>query len=205
MCVRREPKNRKGNYFSMCLLDYNQIDRVYGSDLTERQKCHVIAFSLPFRIAGTARLADGSMDLIVNRFELSSATVKRILAEYDTKLIPGVLFPDLLPKSRENCGIDSGLTDEVLQNIFDLHEMTNGRLSVRAMSHHYYMEFGESIPPTKMLRYLMKMKGKYRSAYVKPLLSETQMIARLEFIISLVEHRGFGSFRFVCLKNWIHL
>ena len=60
----------------MCLPDYIQMDRVYGSNLTERQKFHVIAFSLPFRIAGTARLADGSMDLIVNRFELSSATVK---------------------------------------------------------------------------------------------------------------------------------
>ena len=70
------------------------MDRVYGSDLTERQKFHVIAFSLPFRIAGTARLADVFMDLIVNWFKLSSATVKRILAEYDTKLIPGVLFPD---------------------------------------------------------------------------------------------------------------
>ena len=181
------------------------MDRIYGSQLSERQKLFIIAFSVNYRILGQRRLNDGALAIITNRFALSPSCIKNVLKEYDDKLVAGLLYPDLSPRSRQNCGLGSGLTDEVLGNIFDLNEMTKGTLSVRAMSYHYFIEFGEEIPQTTMQRYLNAMKVKYRSSYVKPTLTEHHKINRLEFILSLVEHRGAGIFRFICLKNWLHL
>jgi len=104
------------------------------------------SLSLKFRIQGTHRLLDGALLIISARFDIFPRSFKRYLKEYDETIIVRLRYPDLSLNSRLNCRPVSALTDEILGNIFDLNEMTKGRVSVRSISEHYYIGFGEEVP-----------------------------------------------------------
>ena len=93
-------------------------------DLTEVQKWTIIAWGMQYEQPDKDRLVDGSLKKTVDRFKVSERTVQNLFQEYRKQLADGAVYPDLKPQSRSNCGVKSQLTDDISQNIVDLHFMS---------------------------------------------------------------------------------
>ena len=120
-------------------------------------------------------------------------------------LVEGIVYPDLKPSKRSDCGVVSTLTASVKENITQIHETCKGSLTLIAMSATYLEQFGNAISPSTISRYVKKMGAKMCTSYIKPSLSIKQKIAGLEFIVGKVEHTGHEYCRFVDQKHVNHV
>jgi hypothetical protein len=174
--------------------------------LSERQKFSIMVFATQYRKDGTQRLVDRSVEVITRRFGISPRVLSNILKEYDDKIAAGHIWIDLSPADRSQCGIDSGLTPEVKENLIDLHNLTQGKLTIRQLSEEYWNEFGVWISKSTMQRYMDKLGQTLHSSYVKPTLTNVQVLNRIQFILQhFIYHAGHGIYRFRCTKHWVHL
>ena len=170
-----------------------------------QEKWSIVAYSSRYRDPVTNKLIYGALNHLTERFNYSEKAIRNVLKEYDSKLANGDIFINLSPSSRENCGVPSRFTDEVRDNLIDLHHMTKGELGVRELRVLYLTEFGIHISKSSMQEYLDKLKQTYRSSYVKPSLTEAQKFNRLQFILGKIINVGHGVYRFKPLKNVLHV
>jgi hypothetical protein len=82
----------------------------------------MICWAMQYYDHNKERLIDGGMKKVAER--LTKTTIKRIFQDYREELLKGQLYPDLKPKTKKNCGVKSQLSDEVKENIIDLHFLT---------------------------------------------------------------------------------
>ena len=61
------------------------------------------------------------------------------------------------PKSKKVCGVKSMLSDEMKENIIDLHFMTEGQSPIGLFIEQYQSEFGMTISRSAMERYLKEI------------------------------------------------
>lgn len=116
----------------MSLSTMNGTKRLF-SDVDVIQKWAIIAYATQYRQNGDGRMVNGSIKVVQERFGVDARTIQRTLAEYDKQIADGVVIPDLTPQSRSNCGPASWLTDEIRDNITDLHNLSKGKLTIRGM------------------------------------------------------------------------
>ena len=142
------------------------------------------------------RIIDGGMKEITERFSVQKTTIGKIFQDYREEISKGGLYPDLEPKSKKNCGVKSMLSDEIRENIVDLHFMTEGQSPIGLFIEQYQSEFGVTISRSAMERYLKEIGASDKVIYLAPALSLKQRIARMDFIFGLIEHAGHGQYLF---------
>ena len=101
--------------------------RKRNRDLSLEQKWSIVAFSIQYYNHDRKRLVDGSMEIIKNRFNYGERTIQNVLKEYFDQIANNIIFPTLNPSDRSECGPDSFLSDEVRENLIDIHNMTKGK------------------------------------------------------------------------------
>ena len=175
------------------------------SDLLLAEKWAIVAYATMFRQNGDGRLAKNSLKLLIKRFGCSETSIGRVLSEYDRQLADGAIIPDLTPSNRDSCHSPSGLTDEVRINIYDIHEMSKGKYTIREMAVAYEREFGVVIHFSTMQKYWSLMEGNIRSSYIKPKLQTQQQINRLNFVLGKIVHAGHGVYEFDKMMNTLHV
>ena len=141
-------------------------------------------------------IADGSKQ-VAARFGVAQRTVRSLLLEYSEKLSNGDVYSDLSPLSKKVRGVKLHLTDEMTENIVNLHFMTEGGSGIELFCEQYLIEFGVSISRSSMERYLIHLGASDKRIYLAPLLSDKQRMLRLKFILGLIEHAGNGHYRFI--------
>jgi hypothetical protein len=175
------------------------------SDILLEEKWAIVAYSAMYRQNGDGRLVDNSRIFLAKRFGCSENSIKNVLTEYDKQIANGVIFPDLKPKGRELNHVPSGLTDEVRINIYDIHEMSKGKYTIRQMAVAYENEFSVQMHWTTMQKYWSLMEGNIRSSYIKPKLQTQQQINRLNFTLGKIVHAGHGVYEFDKMLNTVHV
>ena len=153
------------------------VDKVKHADLKTHEKWAVIAFCME---GYDGRIEDGRAKAAAKRFGIAERTIRSIVQEYRKQLDDDTVFPDLAPKSRENCGPKSGLTDEVRENIEALHAISEGRYTYAEFATEYNKAFGVDIPTSTMYGYLAQLGVTQHRAYLKPMLTVKQRIKRLD-------------------------
>ena len=103
--------------------DEEIIERAPNGDLTEVMKWNIVAFSNPFRYPVTGRFRPGTVPPICLRFGISDKTLTRLMDEYDEKMATGIQFVSLKPQKIGKVGVVSTLTDEIIENIIDIHKL----------------------------------------------------------------------------------
>jgi hypothetical protein len=166
-------------------------------DLSLTQKWTIVCWSMQHYDFERFRVMDGRMILIMGRFKLPVTTIKRVLHEYWTKLEDGDIYPDLAPLSKKNVGVQLQLTDEMRENIVDLHFKTEGQSAIELFCEQYLVEFGMSISRSSMERYLSDLGADTKRIYLAPSLSLQQRIQRLDFVFGLILHDGHGLYSFI--------
>ena len=165
-------------------------------DLNSKQKLTMICWGMQYYDHVKERIIDGGMKKITDRFSLTKSTVQRIFQDYRDELKKKEIYPDLEPKSKKICGVKSMLSDEMKENIIDLHFLTEGQSPIGLFIEQYQSEFGVSISRSAMERYLKDIGASEKVIYLAPSLSSKQRCQRLEFIFGLMEHRGNGLMQF---------
>jgi transposase len=165
-------------------------------DLNSKQKLSMICWAMQYYDHVKERIIDGGMKEITDRFSLTKTTVQRIFQEYRDELKKDEIFPNLEPKSKKVCGVKSMLSDEMKENIIDLHFMTEGQSPIGLFIEQYQSEFGMTISRSAMERYLKEIGASQKVIYLAPALSSKQRLQRMEFVLGLIEHRGHGSRQF---------
>ena len=89
-----------------------------------QQKWSIIAYASRYRNPLNNKLSYGALNLLSERFDYGKKTIENVLKEYDEKIANGNIFINLTPSKRENCGPPSNFTEEVRDNLIDLHNMT---------------------------------------------------------------------------------
>ena len=176
-----------------------------NKDLSLEQKWAILAFSIQYYNNEKKRLVDGSLQLIKDRFDYGETTIRNVLKEYFDQIANDVIFPTLKPSDRKDCGPDSEFTEQLRENLIDIHNMTKGKKTDRELVIIYDKEFGVLIPYTSMVRYMKLLGSTWMSTYLKPKLTTQQMINRLEFLIGKVQHHGNGIYSFIDETNTIHV
>jgi len=123
------------------------VDKIKHPDLKTHEKWAVIAFCME---GYEGRVADGRLQAAMKLFHLAKSTVKSLVQEYRKQLDDDTVYPDLAPKSRENCGPNSGLGDEIRENIEALHAISEGRYTYAEFATEYNKAFGVDIPMSTM-------------------------------------------------------
>jgi transposase len=165
-------------------------------DLNSKQKISMVCWALQYYDHVKERIIDGGMKAIVDRFSLTKTTIQRIFQEYRDELKKDEIYPDLEPKTKKICGVKSMLSDEVQENIIDLHFLTEGTSPIELFIEQYQSEFGTTISRSAMERYLKEIGASQKVIYLAPSLSANQRFQRMKFILGLIEHRGNGSMQF---------
>ena len=107
-------------------MDIALVRKKSSPDLNSKQKLSMICWAMQCYVHNKERLIDGGMKKVAERFSLNKSTIKRIFQDYRDELLKGQVYPDLEPKTKKNCGVKSQLSDEVKENIIDLHFLTEG-------------------------------------------------------------------------------
>ena len=181
---------------TLAIMSKAEKQRKTSPDLTSVQKWSIICWSMKYHNDDKMRIFGGGLKIITDRFSVCKSTVKKILADYRDQLANGEIFPDLEPKSKKVCGVKLKLTDEMRQNIIDLHFLTEGSSPVDLFVEQYEAEFGELISRSAMERYLSDLAASTKRVYLAPSLSDKQRCQRLKFILGLIVNHGHGVFRF---------
>lgn len=155
-------------------------------DLNSKQKLSMICWAMQYYDHDKERIVDGGMKIIADRFSLSQNTIQKIFQQYREELAKGGVYPDM----------ERQLTDEVKENIIDLHFLTEGQSPIGLFIEQYQSEFGVAISRSAMERYLKEIGASEKVIYLAPSLSNKQRFQRMDFVLSLIEHRGHGSFQF---------
>ena len=174
----------------------DEKERKTSPDLSLAQKWSIICWSMKYHDHDKLRIFDGGLTTISERFSVSRSTIKQILAEYRNKLANDEIFPDLEPKSKKVCGVKLKLTDEMRENIVNLHFLTEGASPLDLFVEQYETEFGVVISRSAMERYLAELGASTKRIYLAPSLSDKQRCKRLEFILGLIIHNGHGVYSF---------
>ena len=127
---------------------------------------------------------------------MAEKTIRNIFEEYRESMAKGEIFSDLTPSSKKVCGVKLQLTDEMKENIVNLHFMTEGQSPILLFVEQYLVEFGQSISRSAMERYLKDLGACDKRIYLAPSLSVEQKMQRLKFVLELLEHRGHGQYSF---------
>ena len=101
--------------------------------LLESNKWAIIAYANLYRDPETKKMFYGTVQPTADRFNITRTTLYALLDEYDENMEERIIFPDFSPKSRANCGLPSGLTDDVKMNLIDLHNLTEGKSSYKML------------------------------------------------------------------------
>ena len=178
------------------MLTIAKLRKKSSPDLNSKQKLFIICWAMKYYDHNKERLLDGGMVQISERFSISSTTISRILQEYRDLLQNDEIYPDLERKSKKICGIKSSLTDEMRENIIDLHFLTGGQSPIGLFIEQYQSEFGTVISRSAMERYLKDIGASGKVIYLAPALSAKQRYQRMDFIFGLIAHRGHGVMQF---------
>jgi hypothetical protein len=179
--------------------------RKRNRDLSLEQKWSIVAFSIQYYSHDRKRLVDGSMEIIKNRFDYGETTIKHVMKEYFNQIANNIIFPTLKPSDRGECGPDSFLSDEMRENLIDIHNMTKGKKTDRELVVIYEKEFGVVLSHTSMAKYMKLLNSSWKSTYLHPKLTIQQMINRLEFIIGKCVYHGNGVYSFIDESNTVHV
>jgi hypothetical protein len=181
----------------------NDVGFIIGGELKKMspdikicQKWSILSWSMQYYDHVNSRIIDGGLKTICNRFSVGRSVVKKIFSDYRSELETGAIYPNLEPKSKKVCGVKLKLTDEMRENIVNLHFMTEGQSPVDLFCAQYLAEFGVSVSRSSMERYLADLGAADKSIYLAPALSDKQRMQRLEFILGLVHHSGHGLYVF---------
>ena len=148
-------------------------------DLTEVEKWTIIAWGMQYEQVDKGRLVDGSLEKISTRFNICKRTVKNLFQDYRKQLAEGAIYPKLTPQSRLNCGVTIALTDEMRENIVDLHFMTEGSSPIELFVEQYDSEFSQKISRSAMERYLLDIGACSKVVYLAPALTLKHKISML--------------------------
>ena len=182
-------------HFSICFMD--GAHGKTSPDLSLAQKWTILCRLMQYYdFDRKMMIADGSKQ-VAARFGVAQRTVRSLLLEYSEKLSNGDVYPDLSPLSKKVCGVQLHLTDEMTENIVNLHFMTEGGSGIELFCEQYLIEFGVSISRSSMERYLIHLGASDKRIYLAPLLSDKQRMLRLKFILGLIEHADNGHYRFI--------
>ena len=176
--------------------------------LSEAQKWSVVAYSNFFRDVDTKRFDYRTQSGVLDMFNISKKTLQYTLREYDEKFAESPFSIDLAPQYIGHVGVASSLTDEVTENVIDIHNlclMEEDGVTDQTFTDIYNENFDTNFSTSTMQRYMNQLGLKVKSMYVKPTLSLVQKIARLRFVIGLIQHCGHGIYRFIDLKYEVHL
>jgi transposase len=177
-------------------MNITNVRKKSSPDLNSKQKLAMICWAMQYYDHVKERIIDGGMKEITDRFSLTKTTVQRIFQEYRDELKKDEIYPNLEPKSKKVCGVKSMLSDEMKENIIDLHFMTEGQSPIGLFIEQYQSEFGMTISRSAMDRYLKEIGASQKVIYLAPALSSKQRLQRMEFVLGLIEHRGHGSRQF---------
>ena len=133
-------------------------------DLNLAQKWSIICWCMKYHDHDEQRMLYGGLKTVSKQFSVSRSTVKQIWGEYRSKTANDEIYPDLEPKSKKICGVQLQLTDEMRENIINLHFMTEGAPPVEIFVGQYESEFGEVISRSAMERYLTDLGASKQSS-----------------------------------------
>ena len=176
--------------------------------LSEAEKWGVVAFSNSYRDVETKRFPYGTQEEVLKLFSIGKTTLQDTLREYDEKFAECPQCVDLAPQYKGHVGVPSLLTEEVTENIIDLHHlclMEEDQVSDAEFTLLYNENFGTTFAKSTLQSYMHKLGIVVRSIYLKPTLTLAQKLGRLHFALDLVEHRGHGIYKFIDLKYEVHI
>ena len=176
--------------------------------LREKDKWNIVAYANLFRDRETKEFAYGAQQEVLNMFSIDRKTLQRVLREYDDKFAENHFDVDLAPRIAGNSGRPSNFTDDVQQNIVDIHNLClleEDHVSDEEFTQLYNDNFGTNIAKSTMQQYMAAIGMVVSSAYLKPTLTILQKIARLEFMVGLIQHCGHRIYRFIDLKYEVHV
>ena len=183
----------------------NPDERRKRKKISLQEKWSIVAYSNYFRSAETKKFDYGAKRGVLTRFNIHERTLDRILDDYDSQ---GEIIKDLTPSDRKNCGMDSMLTEEVKTNLVDLLNMIiveDIEVNDEELAEQYLTQFGVRFHKRTIQRYLKLLGRTTSTLFVKPTLSFQHRLARLQFILDLIEHRGHGVYRFTDLRLELHV
>lgn len=179
-----------------------EVERKRRKHSSEVGKLSIIAYANLFRDSETKKFQYGKRDVVAKAYDISPSFLNNIVASYDREIENGVFFPSFKAGYK---GGKAKLTDIIREKLYDLHYLTEGSCSFRSLAVQYYNEFGSYLSPTSLYRYYKKMGIVLLGSYLKPLLKDKHLVARAAFILTHIEHAGHGVYRFLPLKNWVHV
>jgi hypothetical protein len=180
------------------------VDVKRAPDLTAEEKWNVIAWCMEYYTG--KKFAQGTFEAAEKHFErrLTARSIGNLCRDYLQRRAVDLFIN--MPSKRLMCGRPNQLTEEMKENIIDLHIMTGGELAVWRFAKQYEAEFGVRIPEETMRRYLLKMGATNTRSYLAPTLSVQQRIDRLKFIqkrlVWVNQHKGW---RFKEEPNTVYL
>lgn len=181
-----------------------ELDESTGSELNERQKWAIVAFSNFYRDLETLRIDQGALKIIADKFEVSERTVSRICKEY-TDQLPITKYPTLQHGKKRVVGRTSNLTQEITEELIEINQETQGRLTIRGLLEAYNKKSSVHLSRSTLFRYCIEIGFYNVDSYLKPSLTREQMLKRVEFVLTKLERDSHGNWTFIQLKNVIHV
>lgn len=173
-------------------------------DLKLEQKWAIVAFCMEDYDWDKKKMAYGKKQMAAERFKLGTMTIYRVVNKYVEQVDGGSIYPTLMPKSRASCGITSGRTPEIEEQMTALHFISEGKLTYSEFYRQFLEMFELVVSEVTMYRWCLDIGIKEHRTYLAPSLTDAQKLARLKFIFNLIVHRGHNVYEFV-EENRIHV
>jgi hypothetical protein len=186
------------------LLNKNMSGSDSRKELVEAEKWAIVAYSNFYRNEISLRLDSSGLDVLASKFSLSKRRIGQICEEY-TSQVKNTLYPTLIPQKKGKVGRKMSLTEEISDAMIEINQKTKGQLTNRALLLEFNKDRVEKLSYSTFFRYLIEIGFYNVDSYLKPSLTYEQQIKRLEFVLSKIEHVGNGNYRFIQLKNVIHI
>ena len=134
--------------------------------LSEAQKWSVVAYSNFFRDVDTKRFDYRTQSGVLDMFNISKKTLQYTLREYDEKFAESPFSIDLAPQYIGHVGVASSLTDEVTENVIDIHNlclMEEDGVTDQTFTDIYNENFDTNFSTSTMQRYMNQLGLKVKS------------------------------------------
>jgi hypothetical protein len=138
---------------------------------------------------------------VLSDFKCADRTLQRIEKSYRDQRLQDVIVPDLNPKKVGRVGAKSKLTGIVKNRLIQINFESRGRAPYSGFIELYKKKYNKTLSKSRLHEYFRKLGMKTRRSYIKPLLTKTQRLRRIEFILSKITGKGV----FKCEKNVVHV
>ena len=128
------------------------------------------------------KLPSGSLQAMSDKFDVSKRQIERIFKEYVDQTQAGVVYPTMEPVTSTLRGVMSQLDEELIECIYEFNELEGYCMTIRQFTEEFNRVYGTDFKKSTMHKYMKKLNVKNEHSYIKPTLTVTHKIRRLDFM-----------------------